>query len=61
MGIMKKARQRQKFPAAVAMGKRGGAARVREIGVEGFRELGRKGGLARWRNQKQKPRRQRNG
>jgi len=33
-------------PAAVAMGKLGGRARVRDIGVRGFRELGRKGGLA---------------
>lgn len=41
---------KKKNPAAQALGKLGGKARVRDIGVEGFRKLGSKGGKARRRN-----------
>jgi hypothetical protein len=39
----------KKNPAAQALGKLGGRARRENIGVEGFREMGRKGGKARLR------------
>lgn len=41
---------KKKNPAAQALGRLGGRARVRDIGVEGFRKMGSKGGKARLRS-----------
>ena len=47
MRKQKQKQQKKKLEAAVVMGRRGGAARMRAIGTEGFRELGRRSGFVR--------------